>query len=169
MLNKFMVLTSDVLPEAAGEAAEAVSVAPNVSTGGAIYLIIVFLLIIILYSKGKKKYTPLCEVLDKEEYPFKSLTMLGFSLMELVNYKYKSPLDRKLRKSLRELKEEEYVEFYLRVTWATAATYFTIGCFLSALFLYAVRALLSQNGVIGLNHGGIGNKIGARAARERRG
>ena len=138
MINNLIILISHVLSLGMTvETEEAVAVTPNVSTGGAIYLIIVFLLIIILYSKGKKKYTPLCEVLDKKEYPFKSLTMLGFALMEILNYKYKSNLDRKLRKSLRELKEEEYVEFFLRVTWASAATYFIIGLFLSAMLALA--------------------------------
>lgn len=135
MINKWIVLTSELLPTDTME--EATEAALNVSKGGAIYMLIVFALVFILYSKGKKKYTPLCEVLDKEEYPFKSLTMLGFALMELINFKYKSPIDRKLRKSLRELKEEEYIEFYLRVTWATAATYFVIGLFLSAMLALA--------------------------------
>lgn len=138
MLNKLIILTSNVFPEyTSPDDVEAVSTAPEISSVGAVYLIIVLMLIIILYSKGKKKYTPLCEVLDKKEYPFKSLTMIGFSLMEMIGYKYKSNLDRKLRKSLRELKEEEYVEFYLRVTWATAATYAVIGCFLSAMLALA--------------------------------
>ena len=134
MLNKLVLLTSEVFPR---EVSEAASAAPDVSTAGAVYLIVVLMLIIILYSRGKKKYTPLCEVLDKEDYPFKSLTMIGFSFMELTKYKYRSNLDRKLRKSLRELKDEEYVEFYLRVTWATAATYFIIGLFLSAMLAFA--------------------------------
>jgi len=118
MLNRFIMLTANVLPEETP-----VDTSPDISTPGAIYLIIVLMIIVILYSKGKKKYMPLCEALDKKEYPFKSMTMIGFAFMEMIKYKYKSNLDRKLRRVLRELKEEEYVEFYLRATWATAATY----------------------------------------------
>lgn len=133
MLNRLLWLTSNIVPEET----PATDMSPDISTGGAVYFIVVLVLIVLLYSKGKKKYVPLCKVLDKKEYPFKSLTMIGFSLMELIGYKYKSNLDRKLRKSLRELKEEEYVEFYLRTTWATAATYFIIAAFLSAMLAFA--------------------------------
>ncbi len=122
----------------------------EVSTVGAIYLIVVLLFIIILYGRGKTKYTSLCEVLDKEEYPFKSLTMIGFAFMEMIRYEYKSNLDRKLRKSLRELREAEYVEFYLRVTWASAATYFMIGCFLSAMLAFAGIEIMVVLMVLGL-------------------
>lgn len=142
MLNQIVltqaenILAEEAMEQTAATVSEA-SALSEVSTAGVIYLIAVLVFIIILYSKGKKKYTPLCEVLDKKEYSLKSLTMIGFSLMELVRYPYHSALDRKLRKSLRELKEEEYVEFYLRVTWATAATYFVIGLFLSAMLAFA--------------------------------
>ena len=140
MLHIVGILTSETLTEGVGESVAdvaATATASEVSTIGAIYMIAVLMFIVILYSRGKKKYTPLCEALDKKEYPFKSLTMIGFSLMEITKYSYRSNLDRKLRKSLRELKEEEYVEFYLRTTWATAATYFIIGLFFSAMLALA--------------------------------
>lgn len=123
----------------------------EIPTFGAIYLVVVLVIVIVLYGKGKKKYASLCEVLNKEEYPLKSLIIIGFSLMELIGYSYKSNLDRKLRKSLRELKELEYVEFYLRVTWATAATYFMIGCFFSALLAFAGIELVVILAVLGFS------------------
>lgn len=113
----------------------------EISTGGAVYLLVVLVFIVLLYEKGKKKYTPLCNVLNKKEYPLKALTMIGFSFMELVRYKYNTLLDRKTRKSLREIRDEEYVEFYLRATWATAATYFFIALFFSALLALAAAGL----------------------------
>lgn len=109
----------------------------EISTGGAIYLLIILVAVVVLYEKGKKKYTPLCNALNKKEYPLRTLTMVGFSLMEIAHYKYNTVLDRKTRKNLRELQSEEYVEFYLRATWATAATYFMIALFFSALLAMA--------------------------------
>ncbi|MDD6035294.1 MAG: type II secretion system F family protein [Lachnospiraceae bacterium] len=109
----------------------------EVSTGAAIYVLAVLLFIIILYLRGKKKYTQYCDILDKKEYPLKSLTILGFAFMELIRYKYATVLDRKLRKQINELRERDYVEFYLRVTWATAATYFIICVFFSAILALA--------------------------------
>lgn len=114
----------------------------SISVPGAIYLVVVLIVFLLLYEKGKKKYTPLCDVLDKKEYPLKSMTMLGFSLMEMIRFKYNTNLDRKVRKSLRELREEEYVEFYLRVTWATAATYAILGLFFSGLVAFADAEIL---------------------------
>lgn len=109
----------------------------QISIGAVIYVIVVLLLIVLLYIRGNKKYSQLCAILDKKEYPLKSITMLGFAFMELIHYKYTSVIDRKLRKQLNELKERDYVEFYLRATWATAATYFLIGMFFSGILALA--------------------------------
>ena len=92
----------------------------EVSTFGAIYLIVLLMIVIVLYGKGKKKYTSLCEVLDKEEYPFKSFTVIGFAFMELIRYPYKSNLDRKIRKSLRELREAERKQPIIKYVAAVA-------------------------------------------------
>jgi len=113
----------------------------EISTGGAIYLLVVLVFIVLLYEKGKKKYTPLCNALNQKEYPLKSLTMIGFAFMELIGYKYNTMLDRKARKSLREIQDEEYIEFYLRATWATAATYFVIALFFSSLLALAAAGI----------------------------
>lgn len=109
----------------------------QVSPVAAIYAVAILLFIILLYLRGNKKYSQYCEILDKKEYPLKSITMLGFAFMELIRFKYTTILDRKLRKQLCELKERDYVEFYLRVTWATAATYFLIGLFFSGVLAVA--------------------------------
>lgn len=127
----------------------------EVSTIGAVYLILILVLVVLLYEKGKKKYTPLCDVLDKKEYPLKSMTMIGFSFMEITRFKYNTNLDRKVRKNLRELREEEYVEFYLRVTWATAATYFVL-----ALFFSGLLALASVEIIVVLLVAGLGILLG---------
>ena len=61
---------------------------------------------------------PYCEALDKEEYPLKALAPVGFATLEMIKRNYESNIDRKLRRQLRELKDEEYVEFFLRATCA---------------------------------------------------
>jgi len=109
----------------------------DISIPAAIYTLVVIVLFFLLYEKGKKKYTPYSEALDKEEYPFRALAPIGFSAMELIKHNYGSNIDRKLRRQLRELQDEEYVEFYLRATWATAATYFLLGLLFSGLLALA--------------------------------
>lgn len=121
----------------------------EISTGALIYAMLVLILIFLLYEKGKKKYQPFCELLDKEEYRLKELMTIGFSLMDMIRYSYASNFDRKLRKQIKELKEEEYAEFYLRATWAAAATYFALGVFLSALFSLVTEGIMIPIAVVG--------------------
>lgn len=109
----------------------------EVTTDSLIYLILVFFLIFFLYEKGKKRYEQYISVLDKKKYPLKDFLPIGFLAMEYLHYSYTTQLDRNLRKDLKELYEEEYVEFYLRVQWALIATYCLIGIFFSAL-LYLI-------------------------------
>lgn len=109
----------------------------EISIPAAIYAAVVVVMFILFYERGKKKYTPYAEALKKEEYPLKALVPVGFSALDIAKRTYAGNLDRKLRKQLRELKDEEYVEFYLRVTWATATTYLLIGMFLSGLLALA--------------------------------
>lgn len=109
----------------------------DVSIPAAIYTLVVVTLFILLYEKGKKKYAPYVEALSKKEYPLKSLLPVGFSALDLIKPAYSGNIDRKLRRQLRELKEEEYIEFYLRVTWALAAAYLMLGLFFSALLSLA--------------------------------
>lgn len=136
ILAEAVTEVDSILP-AAENAVKAAPAAAEVSAVGTGYLLVVFVLLFLLFEKGKKKYTPFCNALEKKEYPLRSLTVIGFALMELIRYPYKSSLDRKLRKELRELREEEYVEFYLHVTWATAATCFLIALFFSGLLAFA--------------------------------
>ena len=70
----------------------------EISTGGAVYLLVVLVFIVLLYEKGKKKYTPLCNALNQKEYPLRSMTMIGFALMELIQYKYNTVIEDSLSK-----------------------------------------------------------------------
>ncbi len=109
----------------------------EVSTWSAVYMCVVLVFLLILYMQGKKKYTAFCEPLDQKEFPLKSLMGIGHALMAMTHYSYASAMDRKLRRQLRELREAEYVEFYLRSYWAAAATYLAIGLLFSALLAVA--------------------------------
>lgn len=52
---------------------------------------------------------------------------MGYYLLELTKYEYKSKSDRKLRKELSVLHEEKYTEYYVRVIYAQKVFYlFTI-------------------------------------------
>lgn len=109
----------------------------EISIGAVIYVLVILVFFIFLYLTGKKKYGQYCEILDKKEYPLRAFIPLGFAFMEMLRYKYTTVLDRKLRKQLAELQEKEYVEFYLRVTWATASSYFFIALLLSGILAVA--------------------------------
>ena len=67
---------------------------------------------------SSKKYNSLFEAIEEKEYPLKELYSMGYAVMEMIHYPYKSKFDRKLRSTLSILYEEKFVEFYLRVTYA---------------------------------------------------
>lgn len=123
---------------------------PEISTFSLIYLLVVLLLFGFLYIQGKKNYLAYCDPLDQKEFPLKSLMPVGHQFMALIRYKYASPLDRKLRRQLRELRDAEYVEFYLRSYWAAAGTYFMLGFVFSALLALAAVEIWLVLAVVGL-------------------
>lgn len=81
-------------------------------------LVLIFLLFwLILFLVGLK-YNSMFEMLEEKDYPFKELYGMGYALMELIHYKYKSSWDRKLRSNLTILYTEKYVEYYIRVIYS---------------------------------------------------
>lgn len=83
-------------------------------------LLIVWL---ILLMKGSK-YKDFIEPLDKKEFPLKDLYGIGFALMELVKYNYKSKSDKKLKENIEILYgEKKYVDYYIRVIYAQRVTF----------------------------------------------
>lgn len=68
------------------------------------------------------KYAKLFAPLDEKEYPLKEIYFVGYALMELIRYRFKSKQDRKLRKELSILHGEKYAEYYLRVVYAQKVT-----------------------------------------------
>lgn len=78
---------------------------------------IVFLVWLALFFYGSK-YNSLFEVLEEEEFQFKEIYSLGYGVLELIKYNYKSKGDKKLKSQLDILYGEKYSDYYLRVTRA---------------------------------------------------
>ncbi len=72
---------------------------------------------IVLFIKGQK-HASLFEDLDDKEYPFNSIYLVGYELLEIFKYSYRTKEDRKLRKELSVLKDDKYADYYIRVTRA---------------------------------------------------
>lgn len=68
------------------------------------------------------KHASLFDALDENEYPFKEIYFVGYAVMELIHYEYKSKGDRKLRKELSILYGDKYAEYYIRVIYAQKTT-----------------------------------------------
>ena len=69
---------------------------------------------LIVFFMGRK-HNAMFDVLEEKEYPFKEIYGMGYAVLELIKYKYKSKGDRKLRQQLEVLYGEKYSEYYLRV------------------------------------------------------
>ena len=76
---------------------------------------------LILFIVGLK-HNSLFAVLNENEYPLKEIYGLGYSVLEMFKYSYKSKSDRKLRQQLDVLYGEKYSEYYLRVIHAQQIT-----------------------------------------------
>lgn len=72
------------------------------------------LLWILFYVKGLK-HNSMFEVLQEKDFPLKEIYGLGYSVLELFKYSYKSKKDRKLRPQLEVLYGGKYCDYYLRV------------------------------------------------------
>lgn len=64
------------------------------------------------------KHTPLFENLEGKEYPLKDIYIVGYAMLELVHYSYKSKKDRLLRKEAGILYGDKYADYYMRVIYA---------------------------------------------------
>lgn len=123
----------------------------QVTTASLIYLLIVALIFLFLYIKGKK-YKSMCDPLDKNDFMLKDIFGVGFAVLDIIKYQYGSAFDRRLRIKLRELYPIDYNDYYLRVYWAQAFTYLVIGIVFSGLLFNAIGII----GVfLGLGLGGV--------------
>lgn len=73
------------------------------------------------FVKGLK-YVDLFQNLDEKDYPFKDIYFVGYAVMELIHYQYKSRKDRTARKELSILYGDKYAEYFLRVVYAQKVT-----------------------------------------------
>lgn len=105
----------------------------DISKIAAGYLLVVLILSYILLKIGQKKYMPMIEPLNKDDFGLKDFFPIGFVLMDLIRYQYSSDFDRRLRRQLIELYDPDYTEYYLRVYWGAAASYIMIGFMMAGL------------------------------------
>ena len=76
--------------------------------------VVSLLLWIVFYVKGLK-HNPMFEALQEKDFPLKEIYGLGYAVLELFKYSYKSKSDRKLRPQLEVLYGSKYCDYYLRV------------------------------------------------------
>lgn len=93
-----------------------------------------FLVWLVFFLMGMK-YNQLFEVLDDKDFPLKETYGMGYGILEMVKYGYKSNSDRKLRQQLDVLYGEKYSEYYLRVIRSQQITLsMTVGVFAFSLY-----------------------------------
>jgi len=68
------------------------------------------------------KYASLFDGLDEKIYPLKEIYFVGYALLELLHYQYKSKGDRQLRKEISVLYGDKYADYYVRVVYAQKIT-----------------------------------------------
>lgn len=106
----------------------------------------------VFYIKGLK-YNAMFDVLEEKEYPFKEIYGLGYAVLQLVKYNYKSKGDRKLRQQLNVLYGSKYSDYYLRVIHSQQVTLaFTL--FVLSFAFYGLTAELLAS-VVGFMFAGV--------------
>lgn len=68
------------------------------------------------------KHSSLFEALEEKDYPFKEIYGLGYAVMLLIKYQYRSKHDRKLRKEISVLYGDKYADYYIRVIYSQKIT-----------------------------------------------
>ncbi|WP_282926076.1 type II secretion system F family protein [Helcococcus kunzii] len=82
----------------------------------------IFLLFwLFLYAKGYKHHE-MFEGLNESEYPLSQVYFVGYELLEMIGYEYKSKKDREDRRKISIYYGSKYVEYYLRVQYAQRIT-----------------------------------------------
>ena len=71
-----------------------------------------FIVWLVFFIKGSQ-YNALFDVLEEEEFQLKEIYGLGYGVLEMMKYNYKSKSDRKLRAQLDILYGEKYSDYYL--------------------------------------------------------
>ena len=82
----------------------------------------IFLIVwLVIYFKSLQ-YAGLFDALDEKEFPLKELYCMGYCVMEMLHYTYKTKADRNMRQKLEILYEEQYADYYMRVIYAQKIT-----------------------------------------------
>lgn len=103
---------------------------------------------LIVFFMGRK-HNAMFDVLEEKEYPFKEIYGMGYAVLELFKYKYKSKGDRKLRQQLEVLYGEKYSEYYLRVIHSQQITLsFTVFVLAFAFYGFTSEILASVIGLV---------------------
>ena len=82
----------------------------------------VLLLVWLVFFFIGLKHASLFETLEEKEYPLKEIYGLGYAIMLLVKYQYRSKHDRKLRKERSVLYGDKYADYYMRVIYSQKVT-----------------------------------------------
>ncbi len=92
---------------------------------------------IFFYIKGYGE-AELFQNLEEKEYPLKDIYFVGYAVMTMMGYSYKSKSDRKLRREMEILYGKKYAEYYVRVIYAQKVTIsFTLLAMAIPLYLAA--------------------------------
>ena len=87
-----------------------------------IYFILMFIWVVLLFV-GSSRHKSMIDPLERKKYLFKDFYGVGFQLLEILNYSYDSPLDRKRKAQAQIVYGEQYAEYYYRVNMAEKVTY----------------------------------------------
>lgn len=107
------------------------------------------LVIWILFFLAGMKHNAMFEVLDSTEYPLKDIYGLGYAVLLLIKYSFKTDSDRKLRQHLEVLYDKKYSDYYIRVVRSQQVTMgFTILVVAFALYGFDSSMLLTIVGLV---------------------
>lgn len=100
---------------------------------------------IFLFIKGLP-YNHIFDSLEENDYPFKEIYGMGYAVLEMMKYSYKSKADRKMRQHLNILYGEKYADYYLRVVHSQQIT-LGITFFVLSFALYGIAQDIMAFGV----------------------
>lgn len=104
--------------------------------------VLAFIYSVLLLISGKYDY--LIEPLDSKTFKLKEVYIVGFAIMNIIRYQYKSKGDIKRRKDLAVIYEKKYAEYYLQVCWAqrVSIAYLLIICGFAFMALTGEKAVI---------------------------
>lgn len=120
-----------------------------------VYLILASISIvfmIILLKKGEK-YEDMLVALDEDEFPLKSLYLLGFALSEIPLLQLRGKIRKDLIGQAKLVYDARYGEYYASVVWAQVLSFAYIGISLGLVLVGLLNSALML--VIGIVVGGV--------------